>query len=360
MSGPLHTPLCDLLGIRHPILLAPMAGGPGTPELVAAVSRAGGLGLFGAMGMTADGLAAAVRAARALADEAPVGVNVQLAPRTPGRGDPDAVRRVLDGFRAELGLPPGAATTAAAAGPEQLVEAGLAAGARVVSAALGDPASLAPIARRVGVPLLAMVSSVEEARRSVHAGADVLIAQGGEAGGHRTTFDVAPGGGVPTVGTLALVPQVVDAVDLPVVAAGGVADGRGVAAALALGAAGVALGTRFLRTPEAGLAAVYRSALGGLRETDTVVTDAVTGRPARWVRNRIVEALVATDATLGWPDQGRALADVRAAAAAAGRADLLPMLAGQAAAVGAEMPAERVVEQLVADAVGVLRRLVGP
>jgi nitronate monooxygenase len=357
-AGPLHTPLCDLLEIRHPVLLAGMAGGPGTTELVAAVSRAGGLGVFGATGMTADALHEAVVRARALCGDAPVGVNVQLAPATPGRGDPAAIHAVLAPVRVELGLPEQPDPPRAVDSAELLVEAALTAGARVVSAALGDPAPVAALARAAGAPLLLMVSSVEEARRSVAAGADALIAQGAEAGGHRTTFDLPVHGSVPLVGTFALVPQIVDAVDLPVVAAGGIADGRALVAALALGASGVSVGTRFLHATESGVSETYRAHLRTLAATDTVVTDAVTGRPARWVRNAVVDALAATDASLGWPRQGQALADVRAAAADAGRADLLPMLAGQSASlVDDAHDAAAIVRSLVDGALATIRAL---
>ncbi|CAA9534771.1 MAG: Enoyl-[acyl-carrier-protein] reductase [FMN], partial [uncultured Thermoleophilia bacterium] len=196
------------------------------------------------------------------------------------------------------------------------------------------------------------------ARRSVAAGADAVIAQGAEAGGHRTTFDLPENGPVPLVGTFALVPQVVDAVDVPVVAAGGVADGRALAAALALGASGVSVGTRFLHAAESGVSETQRARLRTLVETDTVVTDVVTGRPARWVRNRVVDALAAADASLGWPRQGQAVADVRAAAARAGRADLLPMLAGQSAGlVDDAHDAAAIVRSLVDGAVAALAGL---
>jgi nitronate monooxygenase len=143
----------------------------------------------------------------------------------------------------------------------------------------------------------------------------------------------------PEVGTLALVPQVVDALGpgVPVVASGGIMDGRGIAAALALGAAGVSLGTRFLVARESGIPDCYRRALAECPADGTVVTDALTGRPARWIRNRFVDALVEARAgTLGWGGQGALTADLRRAASAQGRVDLLPMLAGQGAGLAGE------------------------
>ena len=354
----LRTRLCDALGIRVPVMLAPMAGGFTTPELVAAVTRAGGLGTFGAMGMTADALRTDVARALELGGP-PVGINVLLAPPE-SRGDAGAMHAFLAPFREELALPPEPEAPAGPAPdpPLALVQAGLDAGATVVSVALGNPSSLVGLARDAGAPLVSMVTTVEEARAHVAAGADVIVAQGAEAGGHRATFEVGPEG-PPLVGTFVLVPHVVDAVDVPVVAAGGVTDGRGLAAALALGAAGVSLGTRFLLAEESGAPPVYRERLLALRETDTVVSDAVTGRPARWVRNRLVDALAGQSPEhLGWGTQRAAVMDIWAAAAKAGEGDLVPMLAGQAASLaGRVMPAEEIVAEIVEGAERVLAEL---
>jgi nitronate monooxygenase len=353
--------LRELLGIEVPILQAPMAGGFTTPELVAAVTRAGGLGSFGAMGMTADALRADVARALDLGGP-PVAVNVLLAPPEQ-RGDAAAMQAFLAPFREELGLPPQPNPPAGPPPdpPLALVEAALEAGAGVVSVALGDPAPLVALARDAGVPVISMVTTVAEARAHVAAGADVIVAQGAEAGGHRATLEVGPEG-PPLVGTLALVPHVVDAVDVPVVAAGGVMDGRGLAAALALGAAGASLGTRFLLAHESGAPPVYRERLLALAETGTMVSDAVTGRPARWIRNRLVDALH-RDAPeqLGWGTQRAAVTDIWAGAARAGEGDLVPMLSGQAAGLAAAVePAERIVAEIAAEAERVLRELSTP
>jgi nitronate monooxygenase len=352
----LRTPLCDVLGIRVPVIQAPMAGGFTPPELVAAVTRAGGLGSFGVMGMTADAVRDAVTRALELAGP-PVAVNVLLAAPEP-RGDAAAMQSFLAPFRERLGLPPEPDVPAGPAGdpPAALVEAGLEAGATVVSGALGDPSPLVSLARAAGAPLMSMAATVEEARAHAAAGADVIVAQGAEAGGHRATTDVGPEG-PPLVGTLALVPQVVDAVDVPVVASGGIMDGRGLAAALALGAAGASLGTRFLLAAESGAAPVYRERLLAMRETDTVVSDAVTGRPARWIRNELVDALRSGPDHLGWGAQRAAVAEIWATAAEAGEGDLVPMLAGQGAPLAGEVrPAEEIVAGVVEEAQAVLSR----
>jgi nitronate monooxygenase len=359
---PLHTPLCDLLGIRVAILLAPMANGPSTPELAGAVSLAGGLGCLGVTGLTREVVGEQVRRARELAGGGPIAVNVQIGPSRPAQVGAEEVDAVLRPLREELGIAESGAgpPTPPADPPAALVEAALEAGASAVSVALGDPAEVAHLARAAGVPLIASVSSVAEARQAVASGADVIVAQGAEGGGHRTTFDVdaAP---LPLVGTLVLVPRVVDAVDVPVAAAGGIMDGRGVAAALALGAQGAWVGTRFMQAEEAGTPPVQRNALATLADTDTLVTDSVTGRPARWIRNRVVETFEEAPGHLGWPGQAAAVGPIRRAAAAAGDPDLLPMLAGQGAGMVSEVkPADVIVDELAHEAREVLARLSPP
>lgn len=350
--GPLTTRLCEILGIRHPLILAGMAGGFTTPELVAAVSRAGGLGVFGATGMTADALADAVSRARSLTDR-PVGVNVLLARPTEGNPDVAAVQSTLAPFRSELGIPhPPPATPTAPSSAEDLVAAGLAAGASVVSVGLGDPKPVMELAGAAGAPVIAMVATVADARQAETSGADVLVAQGGEAGGHRSNFTVGPDGQVPTVGTMALVPQVVRAVKVPVVASGGIMDGRGLVAALALGAAGAQLGTAFLSATESSASRGYRDGMATAADTDSVITAAVTGRPARMLTSSFVEALMAGPPPLGWPRMAPTTADIRAAADAQGRRDLAVYLTGQASGLAKreERGAEDIVAEIIREA----------
>ena len=337
-----------------------MAGGPTTPELVAAVSRAGGLGTFGLTGMSLEAAERAVVRACELTS-APVAINVLVAPATapdPTAVDPGAV---LAPLRAELGLPSEAPPGPAPATPQELVEVGLAAGARVVSVGLGDPGAVRDLARAAGVPLLAMASSVEDAVRAVEAGADIIVAQGSEAGGHRSTFDVPADGVVPLVGTFALVPQVVAALDVPVIAAGAVMNGRGLAAALALGADGVQMGTRFLVAVESGAPEGYRRRVSQARDTDTVVTRAVSGRPARGIRNRLIATLEgAGPPALGYPRQAGASAALRAAAAAADDPEMIALWAGQAAGLaGSGQTAQEIVDEVMADAAATIRGLAG-
>ncbi len=343
--------LSDLLGIRHPILLAGMAGGPNTPQLVAEVTRAGGLGVLGLSGMSLDAAREATRAAIAGAGGGRIGANVQLAPPSPATGERERIVALLAPFRAELGLPQEPPAAHPAPSGLELLEAALAAGASVITT-FEDPAPAIELAHAAGAPLLAMVTTPEEAVQAVAAGADAVIAQGSESGGHRSTF---VGAEVPAslreVGTMALLPQVIAAVDpdLPVIASGGIMDGRGIRAALDLGAAGVSLGTRFLGATESGVPASYRSALASSPANGTVVTAAVTGRPCRMILNRIVSAIIEADVgTLGWGAQAALIADMRRAAAEQGRSDLMIMLGGQGAGLmGEPVPAAQIVAQLV-------------
>lgn len=332
-----------------------MANGPSTPELAAAVSVAGGLGCLGITGLTASAAADEVRRSRTLASGRPIAVNVQIAPPRAAQADPDALRAHLAPVYDELGT--GVASASRPDPPEALLEAALDAGASAVSVALGDPSVVAPLAAQLGVPLIASASSVAEAERAVAAGADVVVAQGAEAGGHRTTFDV-DSQALPLVGTMVLVPRIVDAVDVPVAAAGGIMDGRGVAAALALGAQGTWIGTRFMLAEEAGTPVVQRDALASAADVDTLVTDRVTGRHARWIRNRIVDLVEDGPGHLGWPGQAAAIGPIRKTAAERGDRDLLPMLAGQGAGMDARtMSAAEIVAELVRDARATLDRL---
>ena len=356
----MRTRLTAALGIRHPIVLAGMAGGPTTPELVAAVSDAGGLGTFGLTGMSPEAVRAAVSAACGLTS-APIAINVLVAPATPPDPAGSDPRAALAPLRAELGLPAESPAPPPVATPAELVAAGLEAGARVVSVGLGDPTEVRELTRAAGAPLLAMASSVEDAVRAVESGADIIVAQGSEAGGHRSTFHVPEDGVVPLVGTFALVPQVVAALDVPVIAAGAVMNGRGLVAALALGADGVQMGTRFLVARESGAPPGYRRRVSTARDTDTVVTRAVSGRPARGIRNRLIATLEAAGSpALGYPGQARATGEVRAAGARADDPEMIALWAGQAAGLSDEgQTAREIVDEVMAQGAAAIRGLAG-
>jgi nitronate monooxygenase len=334
-----------------------MAGGPTTPALVAEVSAAGGLGVYAGTGVPPDLLAAAVADIRARTT-APFGVNFLIAPPESGGNDIESVQSVLDRLRAELGLPSGVREVVVP--PSQLaeqIEIVLSERVPMLSFALGDPSPFVDSAHEAGVHVCAMVTTVEEAVRVADAGVDLVVAQGAEAGGHRSTFDLSGDPAGALVGTLALVPQVVDAVGAPVIAAGGIFDGRGLAAALALGAAGAQLGTRFLLAAESATSPAYRSALVRAIETDTVVTSSFTGRPARSIRNRFLAELATTE-PLPWPLQRFAAEDIYRAGAERGDEQLFPLLAGQGLRPLRDgQPAAEIVAEIAGQAAAVLDAL---
>jgi nitronate monooxygenase len=226
------------------------------------------------------------------------------------------------------------------------VDAIVESGARAFSFAMGIPsASVLERLRARKVVLMGTATTVREAKLLEEAGVEIIVAQGSEAGGHRSTFAGPFEAGL--VGTLALVPQIVDAVRVPVVASGGIMDGRGVAAARVLGASGAQLGTAFLSCPESGAAPAYKAALRAAKDDMTVVTRALSGRPARGLANTLTEELKDTEALLPFPLQHAATSPLRSAAAAQGDSRFMTLWAGQAAALSRAMPAAELVRELV-------------
>lgn len=268
-----QTALTDRLRIRRPILQAPMAGGWTTPALVAAVSRAGGLGSIAGAMLTPDVLRAQIREVRGSTDQ-PFAVNL-FAPLPPPTDRGLAPWAALHGV--DVPAVPAVSVTFA----DQLTVV-VDERVPVLSFTFGIP----PL-DGVDCFTIGTATSVVEARALADAGVDAIVAQGFEAGGHRGSFLTPP---MDAVGVLALIPQVVDAVDVPVIASGGIMDGRGIAAARLLGAAGMALGTAFLRTAEAGTPARFRAAL----DQPTTLTQVLTGRVARAVRTPLVDRLEAS------------------------------------------------------------------
>jgi enoyl-[acyl-carrier protein] reductase II len=238
----IRTKICEMLGIEHPVILAGM-GGVSFSALAAAVSKAGGMGVLGAAAMEPDFLREEIKTIKSITDK-PFGVDL-LMPL------PDLIEAQMEVIYDEK-VP-------------------------VFVSGLGVPKEIIDEGHKRGMKMLCMIGKVGHALRATEAGADVIVAQGTEAGGHTGK-----------IGTLALVPQVVDATGLPVLAAGGVGDGRGLAAALALGACGVVMGTRFIATPEARASETYRQSLVTARDEDTQVTRCYTGKTLRAISNEYV------------------------------------------------------------------------
>ncbi|HEY0835055.1 MAG TPA: nitronate monooxygenase [Azospirillum sp.] len=354
---PIQTALTRRLGLAHPIIQAPMAGGGDTPALVAAVCEAGGLGSIGAAYLTAAQLADAVKAVRARTAR-PFGVNL-FAPMPAPEAPPDlapALARVAP-FYAELGLPGPDAPVPAGTSFDALFPAALDSGAAMFSVTFGLlPEDAVHAVKARGMLLAGTATTVEEAVALEGMGADLVVAQGGEAGGHRGTF--AGPFEAAMVGTMALVPQMVDAVSVPVVASGGIMDGRGIAASLALGACGVQMGTAFLTCAEAGITDVYKQAILDAREDGTRLTRAFSGRPARGVVNRFM-AEVEGDAVLPFPMQNALTRPLRTAAAAQGRAEFLSLWAGQGVRLARRQTAAELMARLVEETDAAVKRLAG-
>lgn len=350
------TPLSRRLGVALPIIQAPMAGGVTTPALVAAVSDAGGLGCFGAAAMAPDALRQAVRDARQHTDR-PIAVNLFVPnPATITPEDMEAVAQALAPARARLGLPPLAAPAAPAPFEAQLavvIEERVPVFSFTFGALAADKIALL---KKNGIAVLGTATTVEEAQHLEALGVDAIVAQGGEAGGHRGTFLGSYDDGM--IGTLSLVPRVVDAVSLPVVAAGGIMDGRGIAAALALGAAGVQLGTAFLTSPEAGTHPAWKTALLGAAHDATVMTRGFTGKPARVLRNAFVMEMAEKTAALpAYPKLDLLSRDIRMAAAQQGKPDYLPLFAGQSAHLCRALPAGDLTRTLAVETAAALARM---
>lgn len=329
-----NTEVSRRLQLHAPIIQGPFGSGLSSVALTRAVSEAGGLGSFGVHHLQGEDIlqtAAAIRAATAK----PFALNLWL-PHASEQGELDDVQftRTLALFRPyfeELGLALPTRPASNWPGYEEQVEALLQARPAVFSFVYGIPsAEVLEQCRARGILTLGAATTVEEAQALEAAGVDMLVASGCEAGGHRVAFLRPAEEGL--VGSMALIPQVVDSVRIPVIAAGGIADGRGIAAALFLGAQGVQIGTAFLACRESGASALHRQALFSPQARHTALTRAFSGRLARGIRNRLLEELAAHQTALpGYPAQGWFASTLKPAALAQQRDDLLALWCGQAA-----------------------------
>lgn len=366
----LNSRICDMLKIEYPIVLAGM-GGASVPALAAAVSNAGGLGVLGAAACAPERLRAWIRQTRELTDK-PFGVDTLLpasvrrgkppqsgaAPIDPmalaaeyrqfaedfmarerlAKADGEAARRAIGGRDAEGG-PPLFSKEFFEAQMEVVIEEKV----PVYAAGLGNPGPWMDRLHANGTIVMAVVGKVQHARQVVENGIDVIVAQGHDGGGHNSP-----------IGTISLIPQVVDAVGdrVPVLGAGGISDGRGVAAAFMLGAEGAWVGTAFLATEEAGIEDFQKEAIVEGGDADTVVSRSITGKPARMIRNKWADAWVAAGKEpLPMPYQSMIADPIMAAGIEARRKDILPGFAGQGIGlIHAVRPAAAVMAELVADA----------
>jgi nitronate monooxygenase len=350
--------LIELLNIEHPIIQAPMAGATDW-ELAVEVAEAGGLGSIPCGMLTPERLGEDAAKIRARTDK-PINFNFLCHPPPKLDNAREAAwRDRLKGYYAEFGLAPNVPAPSIARAPfdAAMCEALLALAPKIVSFHYGlPPPALLKKLKAAGCVVIGCATTAAEARALEESGADAVIAQGLDAGGHRGMF--LAGDLASQVGTFALVPQVADAVKVPVIAAGGISDARGIAAALALGAAGVQIGSAFLLCPESKISAPHRAALKAARDDATVLTNVITGRPARGIVNRVIreQGPISQDAP-AFPLAANALAPLRAAAEKQGSGDFSPLWAGQAVALGRELPARNLLQMLAAETQERLRRL---
>jgi nitronate monooxygenase len=347
----LATRLTERLGLAHPIVQAPMAGGMTTPELVAAVSNAGALGSFAAATTAPADIRRQVAAIRAATDR-PFAVNLfVLAPAEANPSEVAFANALLAKYRLELGMETNAAPPAKWAEDfEAQFETVLDLAPPVFSSTFGAIGARKTAALKArGTFVIGTATNVAEAKLLESQGVDAILAQGGEAGGHRGTFVGRFEDSL--IGTIVLVPQIVDAVTLPVIAAGGIMDGRGLAAVLALGASAAAMGTAFLAAPEAGTHPLHKEALAGSEDTGTTVTRAVSGRHARGIRTRYMEEMAAhADQLPAYPVTNALTTQLRAEAAKQGNTGLMVMWAGQGARMATVRPAAQIVAETAAQA----------
>ena len=364
----LNSRICEMLGIRYPILLAGM-GGASVPALAAAVSNAGGLGVLGAAACSPDQLREWIRQTRELTDK-PFGVDTLL-PASVRRGTApqsgsapqnpmdlmDESKEFTRDFMARENLPEvdAAAAMRAAGSPdmgksqlqlfsreffEAQMEVVIEEKVPVYAAGLGNPEPWMDRLHANGTKVMAVIGKVKHAEQVVGSGIDIIVAQGHDGGGHNSP-----------IGTISLIPQVVDAVGdrVPVLGAGGISDGRGVAAAMMLGAEGAWVGTAFLATEEAGIERFQKEAITESGDADTVVSRSLTGKPARMIRNKWADAWVmAGKEPLPMPYQSMISGPVMASGIKAERKDVIPGFAGQGIGlIDSIRPAAEVMRDLV-------------
>ena len=343
----LSNELIKRLDIEYPIVLGPLSGGPSSPELVAAVSNAGGLGSLGAAYLTPAEITAATARIRELSGK-PFAINLFAGGRETDRiVDPAPMLDLVSGIHARLGLPAPELPKLPPDPFEQQLAAVIEARPAAFSFTFGIP-SAAALARlkSLGIATIGTATTVDEARALSDAGVDAITAQGGEAGGHRGTFLGSFEAAL--IPTLSLVHGIVAAVPQPVIAAGGLMDGRDIARALDAGASAAALGTAFLACPESGAAPAYKSAILQAREDTTVITRAFSGRPARRLTNAFIAKLAGHEnIILPYPLQNMLTRAMRNAAGKKGDADYLSLWAGHGVTRARALPAGQLFARLI-------------
>ncbi|MFJ4153387.1 NAD(P)H-dependent flavin oxidoreductase [Pseudomonas sp. NPDC089752] len=350
--------ILDLLGIELPILQAPMAGASGS-ALAIAVAKAGGLGALPCAMLTGEQVRSEIAIFRSTCPNSPLNLNFFChQPPEPDSERETRWKQALKPYYEELGADFDAPTPVSSRAPfdEQSCQLVEQVHPAVVSFHFGLPeAALVQRVKAAGAKVLSSATTVEEALWLAANGCDAIIAMGYEAGGHRGMFlseDITS-----QIGTFALVPQIADAVSLPVIAAGGIADHRGLVAALALGASAVQIGTAYLFCPEAKVSPAHRQALDSASASDTALTNLFTGRPARGINNRIMRELgPMSELAPSFPLAGGALIPLRAITDPRGNSDFSNLWSGQGLRLGRTLPAEQLTREIAGQALAAVSR----
>jgi nitronate monooxygenase len=353
----LSTRFTKLVDVKYPIIQAGMAGGITTPEMVAAVSNAGGLGTLGAGYLTPDDLRSAIHKVKEMTDR-PFAVNLFVPQEIVfSEDDVRQMNQYLDSIRAEFGIERRPSIEKYAEAFDDQIQVVLDERVPVFSFTFGIPShDILVQLKHKGIIVIGTATTVKEAVELEAAGVDAIVVQGSEAGGHRGTFlsDVNHS----LIGTMALVPQVVDQVSVPVIAAGGIMDGRGLIASLALGASAVQMGTAFLACPESGAHKLYKQRVLNSPDDATEITYAYSGKAARGIRTKFMDAMKEYRGNIPpYPVQNSLTRDIRQAAAKRNDPEYMSMWAGQGLRLATDRSAERIVRETVEQALGLLHQL---
>lgn len=339
--------LTEILQTQYPIIQAPMAGGITTSQLVASVSNAGALGSIGAGYMTPDQLRDQIREVKQLTSR-PFGVNLFI-PEEPhvSSEELETAYRLLQLFRDELHLKSEIPSLTNSSNFEDQINVVLEEKVPVCSFTFGVPRKeVVTELKQHHITVLGTATTVKEALINEELGMDAVVVQGSEAGGHRGTFAVDFKEGM--IGLMALVPQVVDHVHIPVIAAGGIMDGRGLAASLVLGAQGVQMGTAFLTCLESGAHDSYKEAVLNSDEDQTVITTTFSGKPARGIRNRFITEMEKHTAPLpAYPIQNTLTKNIRKEAAKQNRPEFMSLWSGQNPRLSKKQSADELISAIV-------------
>lgn len=355
----LQTPLCEVLNIKYPIIQAGMAGGSTTVELIANVCNAGGLGSLGAAYMMPDDIRKTIKDIRQQTDR-PFAVNLFCVEdlNTPSdKKHENEVKEVLISLGKNLSITEDHIQFQTPDLFNERFQVLIEEEVPIISTAFGIlPDDKMEAVKQRKIKVISMVTTVKEAVIAEKAGVDVIVAQGSDAGGHRSTFDIKENPQGANIGTFSLIPQVVENVNIPVVAAGGVMNGRGLVAALALGAQGVQVGTKFLGSKESGIHPLYKKALFNSTEEHTVITKNFSGRPARGIKNRFIEEFDRTGVPpLAYPIQNTATSNIRTEAFKQNQVEYMALWAGQGLGlIHHENHAEMIIKEFMDEANNIL------